>query len=82
MKESLLQNPVFGMAARQFDQVADFMELEEEIRELRETGSLAASVPLVFLRVAANRVPLCRREQAFEAAGIPLHALSTLSDYA
>ena len=33
MKESLLQNPVFGMAARQFDQVADFMELEEEIRE-------------------------------------------------
>ena len=33
MKEMLLQNPVFGMAARQFDQVADFMELTEEIRE-------------------------------------------------
>lgn len=33
MKEMLLQNPVFGMAARQFDEVADFMELTEEIRE-------------------------------------------------
>ena len=33
MKEVLLQSPVFEMAARQFDEVAEFMELEEEIRE-------------------------------------------------
>ncbi len=28
-----MQSPVFGMAVEQFDQVADFLELEEEIRE-------------------------------------------------
>ncbi len=33
MKEALEQSPVFKMAAEQFDQVADFMELPEEIRE-------------------------------------------------
>ena len=33
MKEALEQNTVFKMAAEQFDQVADFMELPEEIRE-------------------------------------------------
>ena len=33
MKERLLQSPVFQMAAKQFDQVADFMELPEQIRE-------------------------------------------------
>ncbi len=33
MKERLLQSPVFQMASRQFDQVAEFMELPEEIRE-------------------------------------------------
>lgn len=33
MKEQLLQSPVFQMAATQFDRVADFLELDEEIRE-------------------------------------------------
>jgi glutamate dehydrogenase (NAD(P)+) len=33
MKEALLQSPIFAMAAQQFDEVADFMELSEEIRE-------------------------------------------------
>ena len=33
MKEELLNNPVFGMAAEQFDRVADFLELEERVRE-------------------------------------------------
>ena len=31
MKDVLLQSPVFAMAARQFDQVADFMELTDEM---------------------------------------------------
>ncbi len=33
MKEALLQSPVFRMAAQQFDEVASFMELSDEIRE-------------------------------------------------
>jgi glutamate dehydrogenase (NAD(P)+) len=33
MKERLMQSPVFGMAVEQFEKVADFLELEEEIRE-------------------------------------------------
>ena len=33
MKEDLLSDPVFGMAAEQFDRVADFLELEEQVRE-------------------------------------------------
>ena len=33
MKETLFQNPVFAMAARQFDQVADFLGLGEDLRE-------------------------------------------------
>jgi glutamate dehydrogenase (NAD(P)+) len=33
MKDQLLQSPVFQMAATQFDGVADFLELDEEIRE-------------------------------------------------
>ncbi|MEP4077776.1 Glu/Leu/Phe/Val family dehydrogenase [Haloferula sp.] len=32
MRTELLQNPVFAMAAAQFDQVADFLELNEELR--------------------------------------------------
>jgi glutamate dehydrogenase (NAD(P)+) len=33
MRETLLQNPVFAMAAEQFDQVADFLDLSEDLRE-------------------------------------------------
>lgn len=33
MKEDLLNDPVFGMAAGQFDQVADFLGLEDRVRE-------------------------------------------------
>ena len=33
MKEALLKDPVFGMAAEQFDRVADFLELDAEVRE-------------------------------------------------
>jgi len=33
MRQDLLQNPVFGMAATQFDRVADFLDLSEELRE-------------------------------------------------
>lgn len=33
MRETLLKNPVFAMAATQFDQVADFLDLDEELRE-------------------------------------------------
>ena len=33
MRTELLQNPVFAMAATQFDQVADFLELSDELRE-------------------------------------------------
>lgn len=33
MREQLLQNPMFAMAARQFDEVADFLGLADELRE-------------------------------------------------
>ena len=33
MKEQLLQDPVFGMAAGQFDRVADFLNLDQSVRE-------------------------------------------------
>mgnify|MGYP006077407609 CR=1 FL=1 len=33
MREELLSNPVFSMAVEQFDRVADFLNLEPEIRE-------------------------------------------------
>lgn len=33
MRDELLANPVFAMAVAQFDRVADFLELNEEIRE-------------------------------------------------
>ncbi|MDB4273160.1 Glu/Leu/Phe/Val dehydrogenase [Akkermansiaceae bacterium] len=33
MKDDLLADPVFGMAASQFDRVADFLELDERVRE-------------------------------------------------
>lgn len=33
MKEELLKNPVFGMAATQFDRVADFLDLNDRVRE-------------------------------------------------
>ncbi len=33
MRTELLQNPVFAMAATQFDQVADFLDLKDELRE-------------------------------------------------
>ncbi len=33
MKADLLNDPVFGMAAEQFDRVADFLELDEQVRE-------------------------------------------------
>jgi len=33
MREVLLSNPVFSMAVEQFDRVADFLELDAEIRE-------------------------------------------------
>jgi glutamate dehydrogenase (NAD(P)+) len=33
VRETLLQNPVFSMAAAQFDQVADFLDLSEDLRE-------------------------------------------------
>ena len=33
MREMLLQNPVFAMAAEQFDQVADFLDLTADLRE-------------------------------------------------
>ena len=33
MRKSLLDNPVFSMAAQQFDQVADFLNLSDDLRE-------------------------------------------------
>lgn len=33
MRENLLKDPVFGMAIEQFDQVADFLQLDNELRE-------------------------------------------------
>jgi len=33
MREELLKNPTFAMAARQFDDVADFLKLPDDIRE-------------------------------------------------
>jgi glutamate dehydrogenase len=33
MRDTLLQNPVFSMAAEQFDRVADFLDLTEDLRE-------------------------------------------------
>ena len=33
MRDELLKNPVFAMAAEQFDKVADFLELSDELRE-------------------------------------------------
>lgn len=33
MRQTLLQNPVFAMAAEQFDQVADFLNLSADLRE-------------------------------------------------
>ena len=33
MREDLLKNPVFAMAAEQFDRVADFLDLPDDIRE-------------------------------------------------
>ena len=33
MRQTLLQNPVFAMAAEQFDQVADFLNLSDDLRE-------------------------------------------------
>ena len=33
MREELLNNPVFAMAAEQFDRVADFLDLPDDIRE-------------------------------------------------
>ncbi|MGD7654454.1 MAG: Glu/Leu/Phe/Val family dehydrogenase [Verrucomicrobiales bacterium] len=33
MRDTLLQNPVFGMAAEQFDKVADFLKLDDDLRE-------------------------------------------------
>ncbi len=33
MKEELLNDPVFGMAAGQFDRVADFLKLDDRVRE-------------------------------------------------
>ena len=33
MQKHLLENPVYGMALEQFERVADFLELEEELRE-------------------------------------------------
>ena len=33
MREELLRNPVFAMAAEQFDQVADFLDLSDDLRE-------------------------------------------------
>lgn len=33
MRDMLLQNPVFSMAAEQFDRVADFLDLTEDLRE-------------------------------------------------
>lgn len=33
MREELLNNPVFAMAAEQFDRVADFLQLPDDIRE-------------------------------------------------
>ena len=33
MREELLKDPVFSMAMEQFDDVADFLELSDEIRE-------------------------------------------------
>ena len=33
MRDELLRNPVFAMAATQFDLVADFLDLSDELRE-------------------------------------------------
>ena len=33
MRDELLKNPVFAMAAEQFDKVADFLDLSDELRE-------------------------------------------------
>ena len=50
MREELLKNPVFAMAARQFDDVADFLNLSEDIRERSKWPKRLISVTVPILR--------------------------------
>lgn len=50
MREELLKNPVFAMAARQFDDVADFLDLSEDIRERSKWPKRLISVTVPILR--------------------------------
>lgn len=46
MKEELLKDPVFGMAAEQFDRVADFLELDQGVRDRCKWPKRSISVSL------------------------------------
>lgn len=50
MREELLKNPVFAMAARQFDDVADFLDLSDDIRERSKWPKRLISVTVPILR--------------------------------
>jgi len=50
MREELLKNPVFAMAARQFDDVADFLDLSEDIRERSKWPKRLITVTVPILR--------------------------------
>ena len=50
MREELLKNPVFAMAARQFDDVATFLDLSEDIRERCKWPKRLISVTVPILR--------------------------------
>ena len=50
MREDLLRNPVFAMAARQFDDVADFLDLSEDLRERCKWPKRLITVTVPILR--------------------------------
>lgn len=50
MRDELLKNPVFGMAADQFDKVADFLDLAEDLRERCKWPKRLISVTVPILR--------------------------------
>jgi glutamate dehydrogenase (NAD(P)+) len=50
MRDALLRNPVFAMAVRQFDLVADFLDLPQDLRERCKWPKRFVSVTVPILR--------------------------------
>ena len=74
MRDELLRNPVFAMAATQFDGVADFLGLNDELRERTKWPKrlITVTVPIrhddgsirgVTARTA-DGLPICRAMSA------------------